>query len=392
MNDYAIVADVLFDGSGREPLERIVVTISGDRIASVDTKPPRSVPVLDLGGCTLLPGLIDTHVHLALTGTTVAEVIAFAGSASERELLEVMRTNAEEALRAGLTTLRDCGAPGQSAFAARAATERGAWLAPRLLVCGRPITTATGHCNWMGLVAQGNEELCAAARELVEEGVDFIKVMATGGMLTVESDPYSPQYSRDELGVLVAEAHGLGRRVAAHVLSAEGFRRALAAGVDTIEHGWTITGRPQDIDYDLAPEMTRTGAIGSVTAHHALRTLLTDGDITELRRRLAGHRRFRAAGVRLVVHSDAGTPGTRFGDFAESVAVFVHGLDASVTDAVAAATSAAAAALGIEHETGMVAAGLRADLLAVEGDLRDDVWVLRNVKHVIRGGRSLITN
>jgi imidazolonepropionase-like amidohydrolase len=393
---YALTADVLFDGSGGEPLEQAVVTVAGERIVSVEQRtprwrPPRDTPLQDLEGCTLVPGLIDSHVHLAFAADSDAEEqIAFAQAATEGELLEVMRRQAEEALRAGQTTLRDCGAPGQTALAARRSCESGAWLGPRLLVAGRPITTANGHCHWIGLVAQEVEEVKGAVRELVEDGVDFVKVMATGGMMTPSSDPYAPQYAQAELDALVAEAHGHNRRVAAHVLSSTGLRRALDAGVDTIEHGWTITGKRQDIDDELALVMARAGTIGSVTAHHALRTLLREGDLDELRRRLAGHRRFRERGVRLVVHSDAGTPGTALADFAESVEVFRVGLGVTMSEAVAAATSTAAAALGIDSETGTIADGLRADLLAVDGDLRDDPRALSRVRRVIRDGRVLV--
>jgi imidazolonepropionase-like amidohydrolase len=395
MRAHAVTADVLFDGRGGEPFERPVVTFVADRITSVERRtsrwrPPEETRIHDLEGCSLLPGLIDTHVHLALAGNSAAEQIAFVRSASEEELLARMRLHAEEALRAGQTTLRECGAPGGTALVARRACESGEWLGPRLLVAGRPITTRTGHCHWMGLVAEGSDEVRAAVRELVDEGVDFVKVMATGGMMTPGSDPYRPQYSQVELDALVREAHRFSRRVAAHVLCAAGFRLALNAGVDTIEHGWTITGRRQDIDDELALRMVRDGAIGSVTAHHALRMLLRDGDVGELRNRLAGHGRFRQRGVRLVVHSDAGTPGTAFGAFAESVEVYRVGIGTSLSEAIAAATSTAAVALGIESETGAVEPGLRADLLAVEGDLREDPLALRRVRRVIRGGRSLV--
>jgi imidazolonepropionase-like amidohydrolase len=242
----------------------------------------------------------------------------------------------------------------------------------------------------MGLVGQEIEGVRAAVRELVEEGVDFVKVMATGGMLTPGSDPYLPQYDQRELDALVAEAHMLDRRVAAHVLCAAGLRRCLAAGVDTIEHGWTITGKRQDIDDELAVVMARSGTIGSLTAHHALRTLLREGEIDDLRNRLAGHRRFRERGVRLLVHSDAGTPGTVFGDFAESVEVYRVGLESTTSEALAAATSTAAEALGIASETGTIAPGYRADLLVVDGDLRDDPRALRRVRRVIRDGRVVI--
>lgn len=396
MPDLALVADLLFDGKGTEPLERPLITITAGRITSVEERPrawspSRELRVVDLEGCTLLPGLIDAHVHLALTGETSAEAIAFAESASEDEILAVMREHAEDALRAGVTTLRDCGSPGRTGVLARQALSRGDWLGPRLLVSGRPITTATGHCHWMGRVAETPAEVRAAVQELVAEGVDFIKVMATGGMMTPGSDPYRPQYDREALRALVAEAHQANRRVAAHVLSAQGLQFAIDAGIDTIEHGWTITASRQDVDESLAAAMAGAGIFGSVTAHTALRTLLEKGDLDGLRLRLAAHRRFRAAGVRMVVHSDAGTPGTRFSDFALSVEALMAGLQTTITEAIEAATALPAEALGLADDLGTVESGQRADIVAVEGDLRDDPRALRRVQTVVLGGREVVT-
>src|SRR5947209_15659661 len=316
-----VIADLLYDGRRLEPLERPLIAVTSGKITSVEERsrawaPPRDAQILDLEGSTVLPGMVDAHVHLALTGATAAEAIAFVESASDSDILDVMRAHAEEALRGGVTTLRDCGSPRHTGVAAREALARGDWLGPRLLVSGRPITTATGHCHWMGRIASTTSEVQAAVTELVAEGVDFIKVMVTGGMMTPGSDPYNPQYDRETLSTLITNAHHADRRVAGHVLSAVGLQMAIDCGIDTVEHGWTITGARQDVDDALAAWMASTGIYGSVTAHHALRTLLRDGDVDGLRRRLASHRRFRDAGVRLVVHSDAGTPGTRFSDFA----------------------------------------------------------------------------
>jgi len=122
--------------------------------------------VIDLEGCTILPGLIDAHVHLALNGETAAEAIAFAECAPEPEILGVMRTHAGESLRAGVTTLRDCGSPGRTGVLAREALARGDWLGSRLLVSGRPITTEGGHCCWMGLTASTPTQMRAAAAKL----------------------------------------------------------------------------------------------------------------------------------------------------------------------------------------------------------------------------------
>jgi imidazolonepropionase-like amidohydrolase len=391
---HAIVADVLVDGRGGEPLDRPAISLSRGRIVSVEERttrwrPPDEFEILDVEGCSVLPGLIDAHVHLAFSGHTEPEISSFVASADEADVLSAMRCNGEEALRAGVTTLRDCGAPGRTAITMRDTGGGRAAAMPRLLVSGTPITTTEGHCHWMGLVADTADELRAAVGALIDAGVDFVKVMATGGMMTPGSNPYAAQYSQGELEVVVTEAHARGRRVAAHVLCADGLRNAVGARVDTVEHCWTITGARQDYDAALAVPMARAGVFGSVTAHGALRSLLRVGDLDELRRRLDAHRRFREAGVRMVVHSDAGTPGTAFGDFALSVEVFMHGLGTTVSEAITAATSIPAEALGIDSEVGTIEAGKRADLLIVEGDLPADVQALRRVRHVIVDGTPL---
>jgi len=280
---------------------------------------------------------------------------------------------------------RDCGSPRDSGVRLRAELAAGKVPGPRVLVCGRPITTATGHCHWMGRIAASADDVRAAVRELVAEDVDFIKVMATGGMLTAGSNPYDTQYTREELAALVEEAHAHARRVAAHVLCAAGLAAAVGARVDTVEHGWTITGKRQDQDPAVSQALIDAGIVASVTAHWALRGLLEAGDLETLRARLDGHRRLRLAGATVLVHSDAGTPGTTFTDFALSVEAFQRGLGTSVAEAVQAATSIPAAALGLD-DVGTVAPGQRADLLVLDGDLRQDVKALRRVRQVLQDG------
>jgi imidazolonepropionase-like amidohydrolase len=387
-----IVADLLFDGSGGPPLEDPVVTVEGGRIRDVRQRPQRwSQPteeVHDFRGCTIVPGLIDPHCHLALDPTLAAEdSIAFATGASETEIVSLMERNARLAAASGITTLRDCGSPGHVGVAMRQIALRSGGAHPRLLVSGRPITTPLGHCHWMGLAAESGEELREAVATLAEEGVDFIKVMATGGMMTHTSDPFSAQYTSAQLTELVSEARRRNRRVAAHALCAAGVRAALAAGVNTLEHCVSTQGAPQDHDPSLDAAIADAGIIVGLTAHGPMRELLRAGDTKTIRERLAPHRRMLEAGVELTVHSDGGTPGSHFDAFAESIEIFRLGLDTSTAEAVRAATSSAAAALGIEDQTGLLAAGMRADLAVLDGDLGTDIRALRRVVAVAQEGQ-----
>ena len=388
---YTIVADLLLDGSGAPPMEQPAVTIGGGRIRSIEQRQPNwrapQHTVHDFSGCTIVPGLIDTHCHLALDSTLDVDAsIAFAQQGPDEEILATMLRNARQAFAAGVTTLRDCGSPRTLGVRFREEALESHEPLPRLFVSGRPITTRLGHCHWMGICAESADELREAVTTLADDGVDFVKIMATGGMMTSTSDPYSAQYTADQLGVVVRAARERSKSVAAHALSAEGVRAAVAAGVSTIEHCVTTTSARQDYDPALNARIVEAGITVGVTAHNPLRTLLGAGDLAGIRQRLTPHRELYTAGVVLTVHSDAGTMGTSFDRFAESIEIFKIGMEISVSEALRAATSTAARALGIENETGRLIPGLAADLLVLEGDLGLDVRVLRRVVRVARAG------
>jgi imidazolonepropionase-like amidohydrolase len=391
---YTIVAAALFDGSGGPATADVALTVESGRILSIERRGPRWSPpaheVLDLSGCTIAPGLIDSHCHLALQPELEAEAsIAFAQDASESEIVSTMRRNAGRALSSGVTTVRDCGSPRGTGVLFRSESDAAADALPRVLVSGRPITTTRGHCHWMGLVADSVAGLVSAVAALADEGVDFIKVMATGGMMTSTSNPYAAQYTASELTQLVLEARRRGKPVAAHALSADGVRAAIAAGVNTLEHCTTTTAARQDYDPALNAGIVASGIIVGVTAHHPLRELLRRGDVRAIRDRLAPHREIREAGALMTVHSDAGTPGTAFDALAESIQIFQIGLDTTIEEALQAATSTAARALGIESETGLLAAGRAADIVVLDGDLRSDIGALAHVVAVVRAGAVL---
>ncbi len=393
-----ITADFLIDGSGAPPLADAEILVRDGRFAFVGRRTAdadASVRSLDFPGCTLIPGLIDSHVHLSMSPEIVAaDVPGDLATTPEHVLVLRAERHARLALSAGLTTLRDCGGPHAVPMTLRNAIRAGIVAGPRLLVAGRPITTTGGHCHFMGLRADSEAEIRKATRVLCQEGVDFIKVMATGGMLTPGSNPAATQYSVAELAACVEEAHRLGRRVAAHVLCSEGVRAAVAAGVDTIEHCWSIAGAAQDADDATIQAFAASGKIGSVTAHRTLRALLEQGDdgITELRRRLGPHRAMRQAGIKLPVHSDAGVPGTRFELFCQSVDCFRHGLQTGIPEAVRAATHMPAMALGLGDRLGKIESGYISDLVVVRGDPRRGDFSLADVRLVMLGGEVVVEN
>lgn len=384
---HALRAARLIDGSGGDAIADPLLILAGGRIEAIESATRMGspgCPVLDLGDMTLLPGLVDAHTHLwwAEPDTPPSD---------GRSLLDAA-IHAAAALAGGTTTARDLGGPTDVLLRLRAAIADGLVAGPRLLVAGSPLTTPGGHCHWFGRTETSATGLRRAVVELHAAGVDVIKLMVTGGMSTPSSDPYAPQFPAEVAAAAVDEAHAHGLPVAAHALGTPGVRQAIAIGVDTLEHGWTITGREQRYEADVVPDLARTAIVASVTAHHALRELLpgdAEGreDPVELRRRLVPHRAVAAAGVPVVVHSDTGPGPTRHDGFGESLAVFALGMDRSASAAVAAATSIPARALGLDAEVGWVRAGMRADLVAVAGDPTRDPTAFRRIVRVWQGGR-----
>jgi imidazolonepropionase-like amidohydrolase len=342
------------------------VTIENGRIASIDDAPPPGAETLDVKGGTLLPGLVDAHVHLSSLDVEVpAEVEEYALADAARRMLE-----------AGITTVRDLGSYGRSLFRLRDAIRLGLCPGPRVVLCGRVIAaTCRGARAFPGMYreADGSDELRKAVREQVREGADVVKVMATGA-LTVAEDVEPAQLTREELDAVVAESHRLGHMVAAHAEGLEGIRLSVEAGVDTLEHG--------ELGF-RAPEVLAAMAERTIVLVPTLSVFdfVAESDrfptwMRERAKELGESARktveaARREGVVLAMGADAPPHGA---NARELVRLVEAGL--SPMEGIVAATSAAAGASGLEHEIGTVERGKVADLLAVDGDPLADVRVL----------------
>src|SRR5262249_44061068 len=185
-----LTAARLFDGNGAANAPTPWVQVAEGRIAAIGSTPQPTGNTVDFPGCTILPGLIDTHVHLVFSAlSTHAAIIAQVGGESDHQLLHRASANPPAAFLAGITTRRDCGGRGRVVQAARDRIRSGRAHGADILACGAPITTTKGHCHWLGLIADGEAEAVAAAERMLREDADFLKVMATGGNMTPSSDP-----------------------------------------------------------------------------------------------------------------------------------------------------------------------------------------------------------
>jgi imidazolonepropionase-like amidohydrolase len=384
-------ADVGFDGV-RVLRAGVTVLVADGRIAAVETgrcEPPAGVPVTRLAGGTVLPGLVDTHVHLCGDGGPDALARVPAQTPSERDA--VVRAGLAAQLAAGVTAVRDLGDHHWAVADIAAAGPRPG--EPRVVASGPPITTPGGHCASMGGAARGAVALAAAVRERAARRVGVVKVMVSGGSMTAGSDLLALQYGVDELAVIVRAAHAGGLPVTAHAHSVESVEVCLAAGVDGIEHCTCMTAgglrRPARLFAALArvgvPVCPTLGRLpGSAPSPQAAELAARTG--WSVAGRLAQVGALAAAGVRLVSGSDAGIhPGKPHGVLPHAIAELVTaGIPAPA--ALTSATAAAADACGLGGTTGRLRAGLSADLLLVDGDPSTDIAALTQVRHVVLRG------
>ena len=396
-------AGKLLDVRSGKLLTDQAVVIEGDKIVSVGpfagVTPSADDTVIDLSRATVLPGLIDSHTHV----TSDLKNVGYPGLGISlpRATLTGAR-NARITLEAGFTGLRNVGAAGYTDVALRDAINAGDVPGPRMLVSGPPLSITGGHCDNNLLpydfhatsdgVADGVEAVQHKVREIIKYGADVIKVCATGGVLSKGDNPQHSQYTLEELKAIVADAHRLGRKVAAHAHGAEGIRWAAEAGVDSIEHGSyiddaAIAAMKQHGTY-LVPTLYLMDWFNenAERLHVPADLIAKANEVMPAARKNVAHAF--AAGVKVAFGTDA--------------AVYPHGLNArefavmvklglTPLHAIQSATINAADLLGWQDKAGAVEAGKWADLIAVDGDPLQDVTTLERVHFVMKGG-SVVKN
>ncbi len=384
-------ADRAFDG------ERVrdggaLVLVEGDRIVGVEpagAAAPDGVPVTHLPGTTLLPGLVDTHVHLC--GDSGPRALDQLPELTPEQVDGIVAASLGQHLAAGVTAVRDLGDIDW------AVVERAPDTGPTVVAAGPPITPPHGHCRSMGGAASGVDALRAAVRERAGRGAGVVKVMGSGGAMTPGTDLAACQFSPAELRAVVDEAHRLGLPVTAHAHALAAVRQALAASADGIEHCSGLTARGWGVPPALAAQLARAGTVVCPTLGLAagvepppqVRELIERLGMTE-QARAAEAGRLHAAGVTVVSGVDTGiAPGKPHGLLPRAVASLVGG-GVPAPEALASATGLAARACGLGDRTGRLAAGLDADLLLVDGDPTADVTALQRVRAVVSRGREVV--
>jgi imidazolonepropionase-like amidohydrolase len=373
----------------------VAIVIEGDKIVSVGpgATAPADATVINLPNATVLPGLIDAHTHLTMNPRFGYEMLAIS---VPREAL-IGAHNARVTLEAGITTVRNVGAYGFSDVALRDAINARDVPGPRMLVSGPPLSITGGHCDNDLLpyeyhatadgVADGIEAVQHKTREIIKYGADLIKVCATGGVMSKGDDPNASQYTLEEMKAIVADAHRLGRKVAAHAHGAQGVIWASEAGVDSVEHGHLMN--------DAAVATLKKNGTYLVPTLYLVDWQRENAAVANLPDFLR-HKMEYISSVGKANLKKAFDAGVKIG-MGTDAAVYPHGLNAhelavyvemgmTPLQAIQTATINDADLLGWSDKIGTIEPGKWADMIAVDGDPLHDITTLQHVKFVMKGG------
>ncbi|QFQ99307.1 amidohydrolase family protein [Streptomyces phaeolivaceus] len=385
-----ITAGRVLVGSGTY-LDDGAVLIEGDSITAVGPRAQiaeragSDVMHLAFPEGTVVPGLIDAHVHLAFDGG--ADPVATLHESSDETLLQDMRRRAEQLLHSGVTTVRDLGDRSGLALRLDAEIADGSAAGPRIVSAGTPATPPGGHCHFLGGEVSGVEEVRDLVRRNITAGATVIKAMVTGGGLTKDGPKsWQSQFTPEELTSLVDEAHQAGVPVAAHAHGTEGITAAVEAGVDTIEHCTWMTSDGFDLRQDVLKRIIDQGVAvcPAVSPHWQMLPRFFGEERAAVMFDLV--RQMAEAGAKLIAGTDAGVQRAGFDGLVPALSFYAH-LGLPNSKILDMATTDAAGALGLGETTGRIAPEFRADLLVIDGDPLEDLTALKAVRTVVAAGR-----
>ena len=410
----ALRASHLIDGNGGPPLRDGIVLVEGDRITQVGPQSEVEVPpqaeIVDLGDKTLMPGMIDSHVHVHTPGGPITNY-GLAGARDFQTMLALKSYSyIRRDLRMGFTTLRNLASPGFVDVALRDAINEGILEGPRLLACGQGLSITGGHMdkpdfalgvtlpltNSMGRAADGPWEFRKAAREMFKRGVDLIKVNACAEAIYSLDPPYGQEMTFEEIAAVVEVAHWMQRRVTAHTSGGSGITDAIRAGVDSLEHAHWLTDKQIDMMVEHGTFYIPTLFVNSKSVSLSAEEIaVSDAEWQWLLKvdedKWDTLTRAKAAGVKIAVGTDAGFV-VMHGENAHEMAEMVRG-GLTPMEAIEAATRLGAECLVVEGDLGTIDTGKYADLVVVDGDPLTEIAILQDenkITQVYKGGQPML--
>lgn len=394
----ALVGGMLIDGTGKDPLENSVVVTKDALIEEAGrsdrVKLPAGCDILDVAGKTVMPGMMDLHVHLSLGDEPIVPRGGVM-SGLEQSLpmlgIQVFR-RARRTLEMGVTTVRDAGDWGYATVALRDAIAAGIVEGPRILSSGQMITATGGHADLMPLwlertddvtnVADGVDGVLKAVRRQVKMHVDWVKFFATGGIM----DPYDEQeFTDEEMATLIYESHSKGRRVCTHAVQSRGMLAVVKAGVDTIEHGSYLTEEIIELMIKkgiyLVPTLYAPYSLVERGSEFGLPQTYVERARPVLAPHLESFRMAHQSGVKIAMGTDAGYTPCPHGTNAFELELMVdNGM--SEMESIVAATRTAAEALGLATKLGTIEQGKWADLIVIDGNPLEDIRILQREESI----------
>jgi imidazolonepropionase-like amidohydrolase len=376
---------VLVDGTGRDPVPDAVVVIEGDRIVLVGSRAETSVDessaqVIDVTGKTILPGFFNCHAHLAWDGVHDLREQSLNDSPAIAAYKSAM--NMRRSLEAGVTTVRDLGVKRNNIYA-KEALQKGIVTGPRLLITGEAIAMTGGHTWWCCREVDGIDGMRQAVREQIKAGADLIKIM--------------PDLTLPELEAGVDEAHRAGKRITAHATFDKEVDRVVKAGVDSVEHGGSMSDETIEMMVNRGVFLVTTFSPVFLQAEHGHEVGMSEAAIQRRRDQLndrssvEGIVKAARAGVKVALGTDAGSPAVPHNEIATELSLLVKfGVCRSTMEALMCATLRAAELTGLDDKLGTLEEGKLADIVVVGGDPLAGIEVVRDVDLVFKGGKLLV--